>query len=1518
MMDWMIKCLKDWRVWVLAVLAVVCAAVSLTIGKVAGFFIAGVVAITAAVGVLVQWVLRRFRSRSALEMARGMLSIPSPPVSEAHASVQDLSRGFRQALDKLGNAPDLGPDYLYRVPWYLIAGEPASGKTTTIRYSNLELIGDKQQGVGGTLNCDWWFTNHGIILDTAGRYVYAEEGAPDRKEWESFLGLLRRYRPRQPLNGVIVVIPVVRTKGSVDLPLLLPPAEAERDPELADRATRDAEKLYEKISQLPLKLGVRFPIYILVTKCDKIPGFQEFFTQALMEYQTQLLGWSNPDVEASYTTGMVDKAFEGLDRNLERARLEVLAREMPLSSPDETFIFPEEFRRMKEPLRRYMDVLFKKNIFQESLLFRGIYFTSGIQDKKPLDGLLGQTAGLVQAAPAAASTSAAPPRAQLGEESIFPGRRIEEPLYESKPYFIRDFYSEKVFPEAALVRPTRARYQQAKKMTSILRAATLVIGIGGLAAFSIYAATILNGSRALTTAVTPLRDTLREVDADKEKWRGLDLTATHATAVSGAVDAARTFDHAVLRWLSIDLPTQRIRRDAFDALDSMLLHVLADRFVQQFPGKVRGTLLKGSAELSGQAPSPSQTDLVKTLLASWKASADDYQKVLQGNGATGRDRVQTLWLLATEDKPIAMPPALENFLARHLDAPEIDERLRALPPLEKSLPPIREQIVRKLGELDIAVKLPVEAVIDALRNMASQVRILTNEKAPFEDRRKALDSMVATHSRLPKDLLEPKTQPLPVEIRFAREFAERAKEMERILIDGTPLTKAPSVASGFVNQAVEGVASISGRIFKKDETALKASDDSWKVSDRWKRLQALLADEGLRAAGIGPEGGKKIAFLKEGEVPGPEGSPPERKVLYALAEEAQEFFREVEFVRERRGLLGASAADAALPADAMEKIGDAADRLLGETFIADDRHLALVQRVRAVLEGEKAQAAGAKPPAEGPKAPVTPGLVQVLKELVQREVRSALYQALVTSPAPAAETPRFPFGGDKEAEFLGRIESAVWLAAGRPERELVERIQIRHTQNRLRTVRRELANRPLFRIDPAQVTRWDFAPQSDEVNLTKLFGTPDAVFETYFNNQLRDLRIEYTSKMVKSRCLELLDARPQEVQGPDFGFWKETSSEAVVEGTAPEVFARRNQLKDLIKKVLGLRSNDRILFQSLTEFIDSEDAVKKQHDRNKSFLDSRHVEISDLVAARVRYFMAEKFKDEFERFAKPVYEALQGRFPVSFDPSAVEPYEPLREEMRRAEEFFLRWGLSEGPAAATEDTRKVRISNYIKGEFEKGADVDLAAAFRDLLKFVKGSFYQGSYGLSVRVLNRDDAFAISLQDEERRSLREANRLLREYWMKTGDTEMRLDQELFADVAWVNLQPVALRVRLTTEEDRYKIKGPRDQKPDREGRYEYAGGTKEHWALFRMFLDRKYRLEEGGNVLRFDFEVSPSIPLEGKELSSIPVYILVKARKPGAVGGVAGSAADYGRFDYDELKRLVGAIAEPTLRLVGPR
>src|SRR5216117_3277691 len=125
--------------------------------------------------------------------------------------IKDKMKDALATLKKAGGKSD----YLYDLPWYLLIGPPGAGKTTALVNSGLKFPLSRGAtpaavaGVGGTRYCDWWFTEDAVLIDTAGRYTTQDSDAKsDKESWFSFLDLLKKSRPRQPINGVLIAISI--------------------------------------------------------------------------------------------------------------------------------------------------------------------------------------------------------------------------------------------------------------------------------------------------------------------------------------------------------------------------------------------------------------------------------------------------------------------------------------------------------------------------------------------------------------------------------------------------------------------------------------------------------------------------------------------------------------------------------------------------------------------------------------------------------------------------------------------------------------------------------------------------------------------------------------------------------------------------------------------------------------------------------------------------------------------------------------------------------------------------------------------------------------------------------------------------------------------------------------------------------------------------------------------------------------------------------------------------------------
>lgn len=271
-----------------------------------------------------------------------------------------------------------------KLPWYVVIGAPGSGKTTLLQNSGLNFPLAEQfgarglRGVGGTRNCDWWFADQGVFLDTAGRYTTQDsDPQADTAAWAEFLRLLRRYRRRRPLNGVIVTV------SASDLVRL---DEADLREHL--------DAIRRRLDELGRQLGLRLPVYLIFTKVDLIAGFNEFFDDLDASERKRVWGASFP-IETSFNRSASSSFGKEFDLLIERINTLVVSRihsERDRSRRAAVLSFPEQLAAMREPARALVEGVFGTSTYASAPLLRGFYLTSGTQQGTPIDRLMGAVA----------------------------------------------------------------------------------------------------------------------------------------------------------------------------------------------------------------------------------------------------------------------------------------------------------------------------------------------------------------------------------------------------------------------------------------------------------------------------------------------------------------------------------------------------------------------------------------------------------------------------------------------------------------------------------------------------------------------------------------------------------------------------------------------------------------------------------------------------------------------------------------------------------------------------------------------------------------------------------------------------------------------------------------------------------------------------------------------------------------------------------------------------------------------
>lgn len=385
----------------------------ITLGWYGFFIVLGIIGLTVAGLYFRKIWLRRREQRfvnQIVEQDENLQKGQSDKEREQRRELQDRWKDAmgtlkRSHLRKLGNP-------LYVLPWYMVIGESGSGKTTAIKSAKLSspfAEAPRVSGLSGTKNCDWWFFDHSIIIDTAGRYAIPVDEGRDKDEWQKFLNLLVKYRRKEPLNGLIVTL-------AADKLLTADATEIEAD----------ARSIRMRVQELMLALGVKFPIYLLITKCDLVQGMTDFCEQLPEEAHKQAMGFLNQGKmeEAGELTQLSINSIVDRLRNL---RL-LLLHEIKTSKIDPALLlFPDEFAKLQSGLETFIQVAFQETPYQEVPILRGLYFSSGCQEGTPYSHFL-KTLGLI------------------GEQDVLPGS--------SKGLFLHDFFARILPADRTVFAPT--------------------------------------------------------------------------------------------------------------------------------------------------------------------------------------------------------------------------------------------------------------------------------------------------------------------------------------------------------------------------------------------------------------------------------------------------------------------------------------------------------------------------------------------------------------------------------------------------------------------------------------------------------------------------------------------------------------------------------------------------------------------------------------------------------------------------------------------------------------------------------------------------------------------------------------------------------------------------------------------------------------------------------------------------------------------------------------------------------
>ncbi len=294
-------------------------------------------------------------------------------------NASELQRRFKAALTflKKTSAIKNGKSFhLNELPWYLLIGPTDAGKTSLLANADVPFILQKRLPGKFTIetsqHCDWWVTQHACIIDVPGKYFSTEAIGYFSLAWPLLLRLIKKYRGKKGISGILITLPLssIMSFGNKKTSARL----------LAD--------LFVCLRSLATYFPQPLSCQLLITQCDLLPGFVEFFAESSKEEAAQLWGVSLSDEKPNKahdeltTEDLLIDRFNALIKKLNQQLLNRLHQERHALTRAHIKDFPLQLEYLKDALN---DFIKHFSIENTNLSLQGVYLTSAQQPKKEIE-----------------------------------------------------------------------------------------------------------------------------------------------------------------------------------------------------------------------------------------------------------------------------------------------------------------------------------------------------------------------------------------------------------------------------------------------------------------------------------------------------------------------------------------------------------------------------------------------------------------------------------------------------------------------------------------------------------------------------------------------------------------------------------------------------------------------------------------------------------------------------------------------------------------------------------------------------------------------------------------------------------------------------------------------------------------------------------------------------------------------------------------------------------------------------
>lgn len=337
---------------------------------------------------------------------------------------ESLRLSFRRAV-KLIETNLASASERYSLSWTLLlndsAGQevPLAASGLPSAFSTDNSMAVAAQGIG------WHFFDKGLVVQLRTNYLgpAADTASLGAGAWDELLTLCRNYRPERPFDAIVLAVPAA--------------ALLDIGPEGEAGLRERAQALNRRLWQAQNRLALRFPVHLVITECETIPGFARFGAAVPDALRRAILGWVSPfELVTPFLPQWVDSAMDQVVKAVADSSAELAALAPVDADSTAYFLLPAELERLRAGMKMFCEELMRPSAYHEPFLLRGIY-------------LIGDSS------PAAILHASDGPVLAVDGFTLAP-LDASEPV----PVFLRDIFERKVFAEVGLVRSSRQRMRR--------------------------------------------------------------------------------------------------------------------------------------------------------------------------------------------------------------------------------------------------------------------------------------------------------------------------------------------------------------------------------------------------------------------------------------------------------------------------------------------------------------------------------------------------------------------------------------------------------------------------------------------------------------------------------------------------------------------------------------------------------------------------------------------------------------------------------------------------------------------------------------------------------------------------------------------------------------------------------------------------------------------------------------------------------------------------------------------------